>query len=73
MDIFQPIIDVFDFISSILSTIINGISGVLSIFASILNFLNTIMRILPNPYYPCFLAFISVYGAIFTYKIFRKG
>lgn len=73
MDFLQPVVDVFNFILSILSTIIDGITGITSILLSIFNLILSICRILPNPLYPCFMLFISLYSTIFVYKIVRKG
>lgn len=73
MDIFQPIIDVFNFIVSILQTIIDGIYGVVSIIGNIIKLILSLCRILPDPLYGTFLVFVSLYGTIFIYKIFRKG
>lgn len=73
MDIFQPLIDVFNFIYSILDTIISGIFGILVIISSIINFILQITLILPNPLYPCFITFVSLYSVIFIFKIYRKG
>ena len=72
-DIFQPVIDFFNFVGGLISTIAKGISGVISIIGSILNLILSICKILPSPLYPCFIAFISIYSTIFIYKIFRKG
>lgn len=73
MDIFDPIIQVFQFIVTLLDTIINGIVGILAIIGGLLDIFEQIFKILPNPLYPCFLTFLAVYLAIFTYKIFRQG
>ena len=70
---FQPIVDFFGFVGSLLSTIIDGITGLTSIVYSIIELLISITRILPNPLYPCLLAFLSVYSTIFIYKLVRKG
>ena len=64
---------VFDFIGSILSTIVDGISGTVSIITSLINLIFSIIKILPSPLYQCAYVFISLYLVIFTYKIFRKG
>ena len=73
MEIFDTLISVFDFIYSLLDTIIQGIYGVIKIVSSLLELMISIARILPNPLYACFISFITLYGVIFTYKIFRKG
>lgn len=73
MEIFQPVIDVFTFIASILSTIIDGIYGVIQIITSIINLIISITRIIPNPMYTCLISFLGLYLTIFTYKIIRKG
>lgn len=70
---FDPIVDFFNFIGSILSTIIDGITGLTSIVGSIINLLISITRILPSPLYPCFLAFVSLFSTILIFKIIRKG
>ena len=69
----DAIYEVFNFISSVLSTIIEGISGLTSILGSLLNLILSICRILPNPLYPCFISFLTLYSTIFIYKIIRKG
>ena len=68
----DSIIAIFDFIYSIFDTIYNGIYGIIKIVESFINFIFSIIKILPNPLYPCMLAFMSVYLAIFIYKIFRN-
>jgi len=73
MEIFQPVIDFFNFVGSLLNTIKEGIIGLISIIGSIINLLISITRILPSPLYPCLLAFLGLYSTIFIYKIFRKG
>ena len=70
---FDPIVSVFNFIGSVLSTIIEAITGITSITASILNLVVSIMRILPNPLYPCLLAFLGLFSVILGFKIIRKG
>ena len=65
--------EVFDFINSVLSTIIEGIYGTIRIIGSIFNLIISITRILPNPLYSCLLGFLTLYVTIFTYKIIRKG
>ena len=72
-DFFQPVIDFFNFIGSIIDTIINGINGLTSIISSIIHLLYSITRILPSPLYPCFIAFLGIYSTIFIYKIIRQG
>lgn len=72
-DFFQPVIDFFDFVGSVLSTIIDGISGLCSIVASIIQLIISITRILPSPLYPCLLVFLTLYSTIFIYKIIRQG
>lgn len=64
---------VFDFIYSLLDTIISGIYGVIDIISSVIQLIISICKIIPNPLYSAFLFFISLYLVIFTYKIFRKG
>lgn len=73
MDIFQPVIDFFNFIGGLISTIAEGITGIISIVISVINLLISITRILPSPLYPCLLVFLSLYSVIFVYKIFRQG
>lgn len=73
MEIFDSLVAVFNFIYSILQTIIDGIYGVIQIFGSITNLILSITKILPEPLYSTFYFFISLYVIIFTYKIFRKG
>ena len=73
MQVLDVIGKVFDFIYSLLDTIIEGVFGTIEIISSIIELIISITRILPNPLYPCFLAFVSLYGVIFTFKIFRKG
>ena len=63
----------FDFIVSILGTIVDGIYGCIQIITSLINLFLSIIKILPSPLYQCCYIFISLYLVIFTYKIFRKG
>lgn len=72
-DFFDSVKSIFDFIYSIFDTIIQGIYGVISIITNFISLVGSIIRILPNPLYPCFLVFINLYLVIFVYKIFRKG
>ena len=72
-DFFSPVVDFFAFLGGILSTIIQGIEGLTSIIRSIIELIFAITRILPNPLYPCLLAFLGVYSTIFIYKIIRQG
>lgn len=73
MDIFQPIIDFFNFLNSFITTIAEGISGIVSIFGSIFGLLNSILRILPSPLYPTLMAFLPSISMVLIYKLFRKG
>ena len=73
MQVLEIIGKVFNFIYSLLDTIIDGVFGTIEIISSIIELIISITRILPNPLYPCFLTFLSLYGVIFTFKIFRKG
>lgn len=73
MEIFQPVIDFFNFLGGILNTIVKGISGLTSIITSIINLIISITRILPSPLYPCLLSFLGIYLTIFLYKIIRQG
>ena len=67
------IINFFNFIANFISIIADGITGLISIIGSLLNLILSISRILPNPLYPCFIAFITIFSTIFIYKIIRKG
>ena len=73
MVILDVIGKVFDFIYSLLDTIIDGIFGIVEIISSLIELIISITKILPNPLYPCLLVFLSLYSVIFIYKIFRKG
>lgn len=73
MEVFDVLSDVFNFIGKIFSTIYEGIYGIISVISSFFNLLFNIIRILPNPLYPCMLSFLSLYLIIFIYKLFRKG
>lgn len=73
MEIFQPIIDVFNFIYSILETIIKGIYGCVEIVISLFEMIVEITRIIPDPLYTLFIVFVNLYFTIAVYKIFRKG
>ena len=73
MEIFQPVIDFFNFVGSLLTTITEGIFGISTIIYSIINLIYSITRILPSPMYPCFVGFMTLYYTIFVYKLFRKG
>lgn len=70
---FKPVIDVFNFIASVINTIISGINGLTDILYSVIELILSITRILPNPLYPCLLTFLGVYSTIFIYKIIRQG
>ena len=70
---FDPVVEFFGFIGSVLSTIIQGITGLTTILISTIELIISITRILPNPLYPCLLAFLSVYSTILIYKLIRKG
>lgn len=72
-DIFNPLIDLINFIGSIFNAIYEGIYGTIQILGSIINLLINITMILPQPLYSCLVAFLSLYLIIFTYKIFREG
>ena len=69
----DAIYEVFNFIYSLLDTIIKGVSGAVSIVTSTIQLIYNISLIIPNPLYGAFLSFLSLYVVIFTYKIFRKG
>ena len=73
MEFLQPVVDFFNFVGSVLSTIIDGITGLTSIIIAIINLLLSITRILPSPLYPCLIVFLGLYSTIFIYKIIRKG
>lgn len=73
MEIFQPVIDVFNFIASILDTIIKGIYGIIAIITSLLDIFIDIGRILPHPLSSTFVAFLGVWSVLVAFKIFRKG
>lgn len=70
---FDPVVEFFGFVGSVLSTIIQGITGLSTIIISIIELIISITRILPNPLYPCLLAFLSVYSTILIYKLIREG
>ena len=70
---FKPVVDVFNFIASVIGTIIDGIQGLTDILYSIIELILAITRILPNPLYPCLISFLGVYTTIFIYKIIRQG
>ena len=72
-DFFQPVIDVFNFIYSILDTIIKGITGCVGIVVSLVDIVVEIARIIPEPLYTVFMIFFDLYIVIATYKLFRKG
>ena len=73
MEIFDSLVAVFNFIYSILNTIISGIYGVIQVFTSIFNLIVSITEIFPQPLYSTFCFFIALYVTIFAYKIFRQG
>lgn len=73
MEIFDPIIDVFNFILSILDTIIQGITGITSLIFNIFDLFNNIIKVLPTPLYVVSVSFIGVFSTIFIYKLVRKG
>lgn len=73
MEIIDSIVYVFDFIYSVFDTIIQGIFGLISITTNLIGLANSIIRILPNPLYPCMLVFLNLYLVIFIFKVTRKG
>lgn len=73
MDIFDSVVAVFNFIYSLLTTIIDGIYGTIQVITAIVNLLFNIIRLLPDPLYSTLYFFISLYIVIFTYKITRQG
>lgn len=72
-DFFESVKAIFDFIYSIFDTIIQGIFGLISIVTNLIGLANSIIRILPNPLYPCMLVFLNLYLVIFIFKVTRKG
>lgn len=73
MEIIDSIVYVFDFIYSVFDTIIQGIFGLITIVTNLIGLANSIIRILPNPLYPCMLVFLNLYLVIFIFKVTRKG
>lgn len=72
-DIFSPLVDLFNFLGQVFSAFYEGFIGIINIVKSFFNLLFSFIGILPNPLYSCFLYFMTLYLAIFTYKIIRKG
>lgn len=64
---------VFDFIYSLLSTIIEAINGITLIFENIFTIIFNIIRVFPTSMYLIIFTFISLYLTIIIYKLFRKG
>lgn len=69
----ESIYQVFNFIVSVLQTIIEGINGLTSILGSLVNLILSISKIIPEPLYSCFMTFLALYSTIFIYKIIRQG
>lgn len=70
---FDPIIDFFGFISTIIGTIINGIYGIVNIIKGITNIIIRVIGVLPDNLAMITYIFVSLFSLILTYKIFRKG
>lgn len=65
-DFLQPVVDVFNFIVSILQTIINGIYGVVSIIGNIIKLILSLCRILPDPLYSTFW-FLFLFMVLYSF------
>ena len=70
---FDPIIEFFNFLATIIGTIINGIYGIINIINGIVNLLFKIIGILPDNLSIISYVFVSLFSLILTYKIIRKG
>ena len=73
MEIFESVVAVFNFIFSVLETIVNGISGITSILVNVISLLLSITKILPTSLYVITYSFISVFSIVFLFKLIRKG
>lgn len=69
----DTIVSVFDFLYSILDTIINGIKGITLLIYNVIALFNNIIKVLPTPLYLVSITFIGVYTTLFIYKLVRKG
>lgn len=72
-DLFNLLLAPFNFINSILQSILDIIDAFTVIFNYILELILKITYILPYPLYPCLVAFLGVYLSIIIYKLCRKG
>ena len=64
----NTIFQVFSFIFSILSDIINGVLGIGIILINLSGILISLVRILPEPIFSAFITFLACYIAIVIYK-----
>lgn len=71
MDIFKGLVAVFDFIYSLLDTIINGIRGITSIITNIINLILSLIRILPTSLYLITFSFVGVFSVVFIFKLIK--
>lgn len=69
----DPIVEFFQFVSTIIGTIINGIYGIISIITGVFNLIYKVIGILPDNLSMVTYIFTNLYLLILTYKIIRKG
>lgn len=69
----NPIVEFFQFISTIIGTIINGIYGIVNIITGVINIIIKVIGVLPDNLSMITYIFVSLFSVILTYKIFRKG
>lgn len=69
----DPIVEFFQFVSTIIGTIIKGIYGIVSIITGLFSLIYKVIGILPDNLAMVTYIFVGLYSLILTYKIFRKG
>lgn len=70
---FQPVIDFFQFIGTILSTIVEGITGITLLIGGLIGLFYSLITILPGPLSIITYTFVNLFNVILIYKLIRKG
>lgn len=70
---FDPIVEFFQFISTLIETLVNGIYGIINIITGLFDLIIKIIGVLPDSLAMITYIFISIFTLILTYKIVRKG
>ena len=73
IEAFGSVISVFQFIFSLLQTIIEGVWGIYKIILNIPKTIDSILHIMPIQLYAPFSTFLTLYFIIMIFKLFRKG